>query len=99
MAEAPFFLYIALFLATLVAPLRWSIIAFLVLSNIDLGSLNASIGILNTAKAMVLPVILLWRFPCILRTPEDCRAAYNLGSAHSLRRHSLLLVAVSGICD
>jgi O-antigen ligase/polysaccharide polymerase Wzy-like membrane protein len=62
MTEAPVVLYLALFIAALVAPLRWSIIAFLVLSNIDLGSLNERIGILNTGKAMVLPVILLWRF-------------------------------------
>ncbi len=62
MANTPLVLYGVLFLITIFAPLRWSIIAFLVLSNIDLGSLNASIGILNTAKAMVLPVYLLWRF-------------------------------------
>jgi len=59
---APIVLYLALFVAALVLPLRWSIIAFLILSNIDLGSLNERIGILNTGKAMVLPVILLWRF-------------------------------------
>jgi O-antigen ligase/polysaccharide polymerase Wzy-like membrane protein len=62
MMHAPLILYIVLFVATVFAPLRWSIISFLLLSNIDLGSLSASIGILNTAKAMVLPVYLLWRF-------------------------------------
>ena len=62
MANAPLVLYGVLFLITIFGPLRWSIIAFLILSNIDNGSLNASIGILNTAKAMVLPVYLLWRF-------------------------------------
>lgn len=62
MSHAPVILYLVLFLATMFAPLRWSIVAFLLLVNIDLGSLSASIGILNTAKAMVLPVFLLWRF-------------------------------------
>ena len=60
--HAPLILYVILFVATVIAPLRWSIISFLLLSNIDLGSLSASIGLLNTAKAMVLPVYLLWRF-------------------------------------
>jgi hypothetical protein len=62
MVAVPLLLYLALFIGALVAPLRWSIVAFLVLSNIDLGSLNESIGVLNTGKAMVLPVVLLWRF-------------------------------------
>ncbi len=61
MISAPIILYLILFMITVLAPLRWSIIAFLILTNIDLGSLNASIGLLNTAKAMVLPVFLLWR--------------------------------------
>ncbi len=62
MTHAPVILYVILFLAAMFAPLRWSVIAFLLLSNIDLGSLSASIGLLNTAKAMVLPVYMLWRF-------------------------------------
>jgi hypothetical protein len=60
--QAPIVLYVILFLATLFAPLRWSIVAFLLLANIDLGSLSSSIGVLNTAKAMILPVLMLWRF-------------------------------------
>ena len=62
MTHAPLILYVLLFVATMVAPLRWSIVSFLLLSNIDLGSLSANIGLLNTAKAMILPVYLLWRF-------------------------------------
>ena len=62
MTSLPTSLYVILFLAALFAPLRWSIIAFLLLSNIDLGSLNSSIGAMNTAKAMILPVLMLWRF-------------------------------------
>lgn len=62
MTNLPLLLYLVLFLACVFAPLRWSIIAFLLLSNIDLGSLSASVGALNTAKAMILPVLMLWRF-------------------------------------
>ena len=62
MTNLPILLYVVLFLAALLAPLRWSIVAFLLLSNIDLGSLDSSIGAMNTAKAMVLPVLMLWRF-------------------------------------
>jgi hypothetical protein len=61
MTHAPLILYVVLFITTVIAPIRWSIISFLLLSNIDLGSLSASIGLLNTAKAMLLPVYLLWR--------------------------------------
>ncbi len=62
MDNLPIALYVFLFLVAMFAPLRWSIIGFLLLSNIDLGSLSASIGLLNTAKAMILPVFMLWRF-------------------------------------
>jgi hypothetical protein len=58
----PLALYLVFFAAALFAPPRWSMIGFLLLSTIDIGSESASIGALNTAKAMVLPVILLWRF-------------------------------------
>ena len=62
MIGTPFYLYFLLFLVTVFAPLRWSIISFLVLSTIDLGSQSANVGLLNTAKSIVLPVYLLWRF-------------------------------------
>ena len=54
-------LYGVLFAVVLLAPLRWSLVAYLLLSTIDLGSMNSSIGLLNTAKAILLPVFLLWR--------------------------------------
>ncbi len=62
MTHLPVFLYVVFFLVAVFAPPRWSIIAFLLLSNIDLGSLSSSIGAMNTAKAMILPVFMLWRF-------------------------------------
>src|SRR6185437_4185558 len=54
-------LYAVLFLVAAFAPLRWSLIAYLLLSTIDLVSANASVGALNAAKAIVLPAYLLWR--------------------------------------
>lgn len=54
-------LYSVLFLVAAFAPLRWSLIAYLLLSTIDLVSANASVGALNAAKAIVLPAYLLWR--------------------------------------
>lgn len=57
----PLVLFAVLFAVAFFGPLRWSIVAFLLLSNIDLGSQDASIGLLNTAKAVVLPLFLLWR--------------------------------------
>jgi hypothetical protein len=62
MTYLPLALYLGLFAVAAFAPLRWSVIGFLLLSTIDLGSESASIGALNTAKSMVLPVFLLWRF-------------------------------------
>jgi O-antigen ligase len=61
MMYLPLALYAVLFIGAAFAPLRWSIICYLLLSTIDLGSLDASIGALNTAKAMLLPVWMLWR--------------------------------------
>ena len=61
-AYIPIALYLLLFAMALFAPPRWAVIGYLLLSNIDIGSQNASIGALNTAKAMILPVFLLWRF-------------------------------------
>ncbi|HLH01912.1 MAG TPA: O-antigen ligase family protein [Bryobacteraceae bacterium] len=58
----PLALYLLFFGMAVFAPHRWAIIGYLLLSNIDLGTHNASIGALNTAKAMILPVYLLWRF-------------------------------------
>jgi len=54
-------LYGVLVAVVLLAPLRWSLIAYLVLTTIDLGSMNADIGLLNTAKAVLLPLYFLWR--------------------------------------
>ncbi|MGA8027669.1 MAG: hypothetical protein WB992_11030 [Bryobacteraceae bacterium] len=58
----PWTLYGILFATAALAPLRWSIIAYLVLSTIDFdASGSGAIGILNTAKGIILPLYLLWR--------------------------------------
>ncbi len=57
----PWILYILLFLAALFAPLRWSMVACLLLCNLDFNSDSTGIGILNALKGIVLPVYLLWR--------------------------------------
>ena len=43
MTYLPLALYLALFAVAAFAPLRWSVIGFLLLSTIDLGSESASI--------------------------------------------------------
>lgn len=54
-------IWLALFLFSLVAPMRWSIVAFLCLSVVDFESGRSGIGSLNTLKGLVLPLFLLWR--------------------------------------
>jgi len=58
----PLVLYGALFAIAAFAPLRWSLVAYLLLSTIDFGAGGGgNIGILNAAKGILLPVYLLWR--------------------------------------
>ncbi len=43
------------------APLKWSIIAMLLLSTIDFPGQQSAVGILNACKGTLLPLYLLWR--------------------------------------
>ncbi len=54
-------LYAVLFAIAAFGPIRWSMIAYLLLSTIDFRQSGESIGMLNTAKGIILPVYLLWR--------------------------------------
>lgn len=54
-------LYGVLFAIAAFGPLRWSLIAYLLLSTIDFRQSGESIGMLNAAKGIILPVYLLWR--------------------------------------
>jgi O-antigen ligase len=58
----PIALYAVLFAGAAFGPLRWSIACYLLLSTVDFGNPTGSVGLLNMAKAIVLPVYLLWRF-------------------------------------
>lgn len=54
-------LYICLSAAVVLLPVRWSIVAYLLLSTVDFGQHSDHIGLLNTTKAVILPLYLLWR--------------------------------------
>lgn len=54
-------LYILLVAVIAFAPLRWSIVAFLLLSTIDFPGERSAVGVLNAAKGIVFPAYLLWR--------------------------------------
>ncbi len=54
-------LYVVLFAIAAFAPLRWSIVAYLLLSTIDFPGARTDVGMLNAAKGIVLPIYLLWR--------------------------------------
>lgn len=61
MLNVPLLLWAILFAAALLAPLRWSFTAFLILSVVDFYSGESSVGILNTVKGLLFPLYLLWR--------------------------------------
>ena len=54
-------LYLVLSLGVLLLPLRWSLVAYLLLSTIDAATTREGIGILNSVKGILLPLYLLWR--------------------------------------
>lgn len=53
--------YLALSLAVVLLPLRWSLIAYLLLSTVDVVSTREGVGALNAVKGIILPLYLLWR--------------------------------------
>lgn len=42
-------------------PLRWAFIAYLLLSTIDFPGEKTAVGMLNTAKGLIVPLYLMWR--------------------------------------
>lgn len=54
-------LFIVLFAIAAFAPLRWSMVAYALLSTIDFPGDRTGVGMLNAAKSIVLPLYLLWR--------------------------------------
>lgn len=61
MLSVPVLLWAILFAAAVFAPLRWSFVAYLVLSVVDFYSGESGVGILNTIKGLIFPLFLLWR--------------------------------------
>jgi hypothetical protein len=57
----PVILFCVLFSIAVFAPLRWSLVAYIMLSAVDFYSGNNSIGILNALKGIGYPIVLLWR--------------------------------------
>jgi hypothetical protein len=57
----PLALYVTLLAAAVLAPLRWAIASYLVLSTVDFYTGYSGIGILNALKGLAYPVFLLWR--------------------------------------
>ena len=54
-------LYAVLATSVVFLPLRWALVAYLLLSTVDFRQSGNDFGLLNTAKAILLPLYLLWR--------------------------------------
>jgi O-antigen ligase len=57
----PLILYGVLLSLAIFAPIRWALVAYLMLSTVDFFTANAGVGVLNAAKGLLWPLILLWR--------------------------------------
>lgn len=57
----PLVLYVILLATAVLAPLRWALVSYLLLSTVDFYTGYSGVGILNTIKGVVYPVFLLWR--------------------------------------
>jgi hypothetical protein len=57
----PLVLFFVLFAVALFAPVRWSIVAYIMLSAVDFSSGDSGIGILNALKGLGYPLVLMWR--------------------------------------
>ena len=61
MENLPIAVFVVLFCIAIFAPLRWSIVAYIMLSAVDFYSGDNSIGIMNAMKGIGYPIVLLWR--------------------------------------
>jgi hypothetical protein len=61
MQNLPYILFCVLFCVAIFAPLRWSLVAYIMLSAVDFYSGENGIGILNAIKGIGYPIVLLWR--------------------------------------
>lgn len=61
MPNVAIILYFLLLTVAFLAPLRWSLVGYLMLSAVDFDSGNSGIGILNAVKGIGYPIVLFWR--------------------------------------
>jgi hypothetical protein len=61
MENLPIALFVVLFCIAIFAPLRLSIVAYIMLSAVDFYSGDNRIGIMNAMKGIGYPIVLLWR--------------------------------------
>ncbi len=61
MLDVQLLLWAILFSIAVLAPLRWSFAAYLVLSVVDFYSGDSGVGSLNTVRGLIFPLYLLWR--------------------------------------
>ena len=57
----PIVLYSVLVSLSIFAPLRWAIVSYLLLSVVDFNTASAGIGLFNSIRGIVCPIVLLWR--------------------------------------
>ncbi len=57
----PIVLFCTLFAIAIFAPLRWSLVAYLMLTAVDFYAGEGSVGYLNALKGLGYPIVLLWR--------------------------------------
>lgn len=57
----PLILYAVLLTLAIFAPLRWALVAYIMLSVVDFNTANAGIGIFNAVRGILCPLFLLWR--------------------------------------
>ena len=66
----PLSLYLGLLALSFFGPLRWSVVAYIVLSAVDFYSANEGIGIFNAIKGIGYPIVLLWRLRSYAGPPK-----------------------------
>ena len=61
MDNLPYVLFAVLFSIALFGPLRWSFVAYIMLSTVDFYSGEGGVGYLNALKGIAYPIVMLWR--------------------------------------
>ena len=91
----PLVLFCVLFAVAIFAPLRWSIVAYIMLSAVDFYSADAGVGIMNTMKGHGVPDHPFVAPKELCGSREMVLAPVMLVAADCLRRHCGVLVVIS----